>query len=360
MKTKLIIIISIVVAVTVGFFALESTAANVLCRERGGVPSGDVCILENPIEISPENNKAEVIPFDKISFMKPNSKEFFYYPNPEDTENRDVFQKFILIRLPESLGGDVDDVSAFRAYSTVSLSTDHCLVNYWPQPGRQRLENPCWGGTYRVIDGLLMENVDPLMINSPMTLPHLDLSIDESGSLYVEPPVWNLQENGVVSIGRQISMQEINQGSKVIIDSYEKSYPHHPKIPLEFAGYTLTEIHPGNNIEARYLDFSSMSGYVYFEIDNVSAQDQKYFPNLKDSSSEFWQIGDTVIKVGGSALDKNNEQPEKYKRYEIQFIKDGFKFRIEGENIEFMKKEIVANYFSENEYDDLFLISRND
>lgn len=40
-------------------------------------------------------------------------------------------QKFIWIRLPEEIG-DTQDVSAFRAYSTVSLS-DHCLVKYWPQ-----------------------------------------------------------------------------------------------------------------------------------------------------------------------------------------------------------------------------------
>jgi hypothetical protein len=36
-----------------------------------------------------------------------------------------------LIRLPVWLGGDKDDVSAFRAYSAVDLAL-HCLVKYWP------------------------------------------------------------------------------------------------------------------------------------------------------------------------------------------------------------------------------------
>jgi hypothetical protein len=358
LKTKLLITICIAVAILVGFFALESTAAEIICRERGGVPSGDVCIFEDPIETTTEDNKSEAIPIDEISFMEPNTMEFFYYPNPEDIENRDVFQKFILIRLPESLGGDVDDVSAFRAYSAVSLS-DHCVVKYWPEEGRQRMENPCRGDLYRAIDGLLTINADPIMITSPVALPQLTLSVDSSGFLYVEPPKWIPQENGVVSIGREISMQEIRQGSEIIANSLQKSRPNYPKIPSDFAGHLLAEINPGNKVEARYFDFSSMSGHIFFTIEHESAQIQQTFPNLEDSNSEFWKIGETIVKIGGSALDKTNEQPDQYKSYEIEFVKDGFKFTIEGKNLEFMKKEIMANYFPEHEYDDLFLISRS-
>ena len=289
--------------------------------------------------------------------MEPNSMEYFYYPNPEDTKNRDAFQKFILIRLPESLGGGIDDVSAFRAYSAVSLS-DHCLVKYWSDEGRQRMENPCRGGMYRAIDGLLMLNIDPVRVTSfPTALPRLDLSIDENGALYVEPPKWTLQENGVIGIGRTISMQEIRQHSQFLVDSYVKSYPNHPKIPAFFVGHSLSELHTGNDIEANYFDFSSTNDHVYFQIDNVSAQDQKYFLNFGYPNSEFWQIGDTAIRISGSALDKNNDQPEHFKQYNIQFILDGFKFTIEGKNLEFLKRGIIANYFPEHDYDDLFLVS---
>ena len=304
-----------------------------------------------------ELSEKQIVNFDKISIIAPNTKEFFYYPNPEDTENRDVFQKFILIRLPESLGGTVNDVSAFRAYSAVSLSTDHCLVNYWPDPQRQNMQNPCWGGTYRAIDGLLIENIDPVMITSPIALPYLDLSIDENGSLYVEPPTWNLQENGVISFGRQISMQEIHQGSQVFIDFYEKSYPHHPNLPLEFAGYVLAEIHDGGKIEVKYFNFSSMSGYIFFEIDNVSAQDQQYFQNITKSGAEFWMVDDVVIKIDGTAIDE--DKPKRHQHYRIEFIKDGFKFAIEGNELELIKRNIISNYFPENEYDDWVLISGN-
>jgi hypothetical protein len=45
------------------------------------------------------------------------------------------------------------------------------------------------------------------------------------------------------------------------------------------------------------------------------------------------------------ALDKNNEIPEQFKEHETQFIKEGYEFRIEGKNIDFIK-EAVASYFS--------------
>jgi len=361
MKTKFIVIITIstIIAITIGFFAFETTAAKILCVEQGGVISGDLCIMENPVPNLPEDLEINEISLDKISFIKPNSMEFFYYPNPEDTENRDVFQKFVLIRLPEHLGGAVNDVSAFRAYSSVSISTDHCVTKYWPDIGRQRMEDPCWGTVYRAIDGLVIQNTDPVMITSPMALPHLDLSIDDSGALYVEPPAWTVDENGVVGYGRSMSMQEVRQGSQIIADSFEESNPNRPPIPVEFAGFLLAEINSYNSrIEARYYDFLSMGqNSIFLTISNVSAQDQKYFLNFAKPNSEFWQIGETVIQIGGSAFYTNNDQPERFQEYEIQFILDGFKFTITGKNLEILKKSIVAHFFPELQYDELFLIS---
>jgi len=356
MKTILLIIIFAVIASSIlVVLALDSMNLDKLCEESGGKRTGDICRL-GILNTTTSDSETD-FDMSQITTMKPNSMEYFYYPNPEDTKNRDVFQKFIIIRLSESLGGGIDDVSAFRAYSAVSLS-DHCLVKYWPHEQRQRMENPCRGGLYRAIDGLLMLNIDPVRVTSfPTALPRLDLSIDQNGALYVEPPKWTLQENGVIGIGRNISMQEIRQGSEFLVDSYAKSYPNHPKISASFAGHSLSELHTGNDIEANYFDFSSTNDHVYLQTDNVSAQDQKYFPNFEYPNSEFWQIGDTVIRISGSALDKNNDQPEHFKQYNIQFILDGFKFTIEGKNLELMKKGIVENYFPEYDYDDLFLIS---
>ena len=297
--------------------------------------------------------------FSKITSMKPNSMEIFYYPNPENTENRDVFQTFVLIRLPESLGGAADDVSAFRAYSAVSISTDHCLTKYWPHEGRQRLEDPCWGTMYRAIDGLVIQNTDPVMITSPMALPYLDLSLDAAGSLYVEPPMWTVEKNGVIGVGRSISMDEIQQGSQIMADSLKKSNPNHPSIPVSFAGFGLAEINSRyNTIESRYYDYVTMGHHgIQLEITNVPAQSQKYFLDLAKTNAELWQIGETVIVVGGHAFDENNSQPERLRDYTIQFALDGFKYKITGNNLESIKNSIVANFFPDYTYDDLIFVS---
>ena len=50
----------------------------------------------------------------------------------------------MLIRLPERMGGAANDTSAFRAYRAKALD-DPCIIKYWPDEGRQRIENPCQG-----------------------------------------------------------------------------------------------------------------------------------------------------------------------------------------------------------------------
>ncbi len=204
MKTRLLIIPTLIIVISIlAVFAIDSTNLDKICAEKGGVRNGDVCLID--LGDPPVAEKSDFNLFN-IKFMRPNSMEHFYYPNPEDTENRDAFQKFILIRLPEELGGGVDDVSAFRAYSILSVG-EHCLVKYWPNEGRKRMEDPCWGSMYRPLDGVMIVGPKPIVNITPVALPYLDLSIDENGSLYVEPPVWTLDKNGVVGVGRNISMQ---------------------------------------------------------------------------------------------------------------------------------------------------------
>jgi len=291
----------------------------------------------------PENQSITPSIYD----MKPNSMEWFYYPNPENTEDRDPFHKFILIRLPEWLGGDQNNTSAFRAYSAVSL-TDHCLVKYWPQPERQRMENPCRGEMYRPIDGAMIVRGDPITVTTPMALPYLELSI-ENEMLYIEPPTWTPQKNGVISIGKELSIQQIRQNSKSMIDSFEKNYPQFPKIPLTIGGYTLATIsHGSDEAQVRYFGFSTISGYRGLSMSLASAQDQQYFLNFAMPDSEFWQLGDNIIRI--TANDRS---------YKAEFFKDGYKISITGDNSEFMRKEIVNNYFPEYDHDEMFMISRN-
>ena len=295
---------------------------------------------------------SETANFENITQMKPNSVEFFYYPDPE--KNKDTHQLFMLIRLPEWMGGAENDISAFRAYSAKALD-DPCIVKYWPDVGRQRIENPCQGAMYRVIDGALTYGA--IHSSTAMTaLPYLDLSIGKNGMLYVEPPNFIPSENGVIGFGRNLSLDEIRSNSEFLAESFAKYYPKYPIIPTEFAGHILSEIAPeGYFTTVRYLDFPNKSGHIIMTI-GLQTTGMSY-PNLSSSNVEYWKIGDTEIRIGGSALDKDNDIHESFRTYEIKFKGDGYYYTIEGKNIEFLKKSLVATFFPEFTYEDLVLVS---
>ena len=291
--------------------------------------------------------------FENITAMKPNSVEFFYYPDPQ--KNKDTHQLFMLIRLPEWMGGAENNTSAFRAYSAKSLD-DSCIVRYWPDMGRQRIENPCQGGMYRVIDGALTYGA--IHTSTAMTaLPYLDLSIDKNGMLYVEPPKFTPSENGVIGFGRNLSLDEIRNNSVFLAESFAKYYPKYPAIPTEFAGHTLSEIVPeGYSTTVRYLDFPNKSGHITMTI-SLQTTGTSY-QNLSTSTVEYWKIGDIEIRISGSAMDKDSEIHESFRTYEIKF-KDGYYYTITGKNIEFLKKSLAAKFFTDFEYQDMVLASTN-
>lgn len=291
---------------------------------------------------------------DTFTTLEPNTVEFFYYP--DSTPTKDNYKLFMLIRLPEWMGGAENNVSAFRAYSAKALD-DPCIIKYWGDEGRQRIENPCQGGMYRVIDGALTYGATHR--STAMTaLPYLDLSMDENGMLSVEPPNFTKDENGVIGYGRDMTLSDLRKGSEFLVESFAKHYPIYPTIPIDFAGYLLSEITPDNNYTVvKYLDFQSKSGDITMTISKTRQHDYDYNYNFAESDKEFWQIGNTVIKVGGTALDKNSNRPEHFQTYLVHFNDGNNYFAIEGKNIEFIKKEIVRNYFPEYSYDDMFLVS---
>jgi len=354
MKIIFIIIPAIIIAASIlSVIAFDSMNLDRLCSEKGGVRNDDVCI----IQVTPELNKIiseeiESVNLDNITTMKPNSVEFFYYPDPG--KDGDTHQLFMLIRLPEWMGGAENNTSAYRAYSAKALD-DPCIVKYWPDVGRQRIENPCQGGMYRVIDGALTYGATHR--STAMTaLPYLELSIDNNGMMYVEPPTFTPSENGVIGFGRNLSLDEIRNNSAFLAESFAKYYPKYPLIPTEFAGHILSEITPENHsTTVRYLDFPNKSGYITMTV-GIQTSGTTY-PNFASSNVEYWQIGDTEIKIGGSAMNEDSNIHESFRKYEIKF-RDGYYYTIEGKNLEFLKKSIVSNFFPEFEYDDLFLVSR--
>jgi len=195
------------------------------------------------------NKESTIDGFVRISDMDPGGSFRFYYPDTQNIHNRDAFQAFNLIRLPEHFGGAANDTSAFRAYSALDL-VSHCYIKYWPDDGRNhRIEDPCNSYGYRVFDGVAIHPHEKVVKGSNTgALPQLDLSIDENGFLLVDPPTFTREENGVVGVGRDVSYEDILAGSKILLDVYAAGFSDSVIVPLTFdTGHYLHFVNPSND-----------------------------------------------------------------------------------------------------------------
>jgi len=162
------------------------------------MPNPSSTILEKVKVILPDGTQASVNTFPI------NHAEVITYPKgPDEVLNEEAFRKWQLIRLPEELGGSKKDVSAFRVYSMICLHL-WCMWKYWPQEGRKRGECPCHGSMYNPVTGTAF--LGPASVQAPPsnTLATLYLEEDSDGFLWIKPPTWGVNENGIVGYGRFI------------------------------------------------------------------------------------------------------------------------------------------------------------
>lgn len=151
-------------------------------------------------------------PANVFTFPK-NHGEVVIYPKSDDPVlNKEAFRTWQLIRLPEELGGNANDPLAFRLYSMVCLHL-WCLWKYFPRgpspkdPTKMVGGNgqcPCHGSLYDVFTGKAYQG--PASIQGPPSnvLPRLDLEADPEGDLWILPPVWSVNGNGIVGYGRHL------------------------------------------------------------------------------------------------------------------------------------------------------------
>lgn len=162
------------------------------------MPNPQADNLEKAKAILPDGTQA------KIPTFPTNHAEVITYPKTGDRVlDEEAFRKWNIIRLPEELGGAKNDVSAFRVYSMVCLHL-WCLWKYWPNEGMKRGQCPCHASTYDPSTGIAMEG--PAAVQAPPSnaLPKLDLEADVDGGLWIKPPTWGANNNGVVGYGRYV------------------------------------------------------------------------------------------------------------------------------------------------------------
>ncbi|KEQ55931.1 Rieske domain-containing protein [Marine Group I thaumarchaeote SCGC RSA3] len=160
------------------------------------MPNPNQASLERVPVILPDGTQAN------INTYPINHAEVITYPATGDAAlDAEAFRKWQFIRLPEELGGAKNDVSAFRAFSMICLHL-WCLWKYWPDEGRKRGECPCHGSMYDPVSGTAFVGPASVQAAPSNTLPKLTLEADSDGLVYIMPPKFNAQENGVIGYGR--------------------------------------------------------------------------------------------------------------------------------------------------------------
>ena len=155
--------------------------------------------VRQPVEL-PDGTQATVKDFPV------NHSEAIIYPKSEDPVlNKEAFRTWQFIRLPVELGGEKNDATAFRAYSMVCLHL-WCLWKYVPQDGRKRGECPCHGSMYDPLTGKAFAGPASLQGPPSNVLPRLDLEVDADGKIWILPPVWSPNGNGIVGFGRNLNV----------------------------------------------------------------------------------------------------------------------------------------------------------
>ena len=162
------------------------------------MPNPSSASLEKvPVEL-PDGTQASVKTFPI------NHAEVITYPKTGDRVlDEEAFRKWQFIRLPEIYGGEKNDVSSFRAYSMVCLHL-WCLWKYWPEEGRKRGECPCHGTMYDARTGTAY--LGPASVQAPPsnTLAQLTFEQDSDGFLWILPPKFTVNGNGVIGYGRSV------------------------------------------------------------------------------------------------------------------------------------------------------------
>lgn len=162
------------------------------------MPNPKVDTLEKAKVILPDGTHA------KIGTFPTNHAEVITYPSTGDRVlDEEAFRKWLLIRLPDELGGNNDDVSAFRVYSQVCLHL-WCLWKYWPNDGWKKGVCPCHASEYDPLTGIANGGPAEKQAAPSNALPKLDLESDVDRKLWIKPPVWGVNDNGVVGFGRYV------------------------------------------------------------------------------------------------------------------------------------------------------------
>lgn len=285
--------------------------------------------------------------FVRISDMDPGSTFRFYYPDTQNIHNRDAFQTFNLIRLPEYFGGAANDTSAFRAYSALDL-VSHCYITYRTDDERNhRIDDPCNSSGYRVFDGVAIHPHEKALKGSNAgALPQLDLSIDENGFLLVSSPTFIREENGVIGVGRDVSDEDVLAVSQILLDTYSADFPDSVIVPLTLdGGYYLHFVNPNNDRHPSFKYYHPTSRLDVMSlqvIPNSYCVRESWIPDSHGYARESFGVYDQMIFY-------EMRDDDSYDYLYFDFCLDGHWYKIESTvSFEKLSKIVIDEFVGGN------------
>jgi len=160
------------------------------------MPNPNQASLEKVPVILPDGTQAN------MNTYPVNHAEVITYPATGDAAlDAEAFRKWQFIRLPEEFSGANKDTKAIRAYSMICLHL-WCLWKYWPDDNRKRGECPCHGTMYDPVTGTAFMGPASVQAAPSNTLPQLSFEIDSDGFVFILPPKFDVNGNGVIGYGR--------------------------------------------------------------------------------------------------------------------------------------------------------------
>jgi hypothetical protein len=140
-------------------------------------------------------------------------------------ESVDAREKYMLVRLPEWLGGSANDLSAYRLFSALDIMSQ-CNIGY--RDTRAVIEDPCHGNSYRLWDGLAVAGISTygasganaaLFSPSVLALPQARIGVDSEGYIVAYRLDNTISGDGVVGEGKRFAHQELEQSNEKMLQA---------------------------------------------------------------------------------------------------------------------------------------------
>lgn len=226
--------------------------------------------------------------FVKMSDLAPNSSVRFSYPySGNSTLDISAWKAWQLLRLPDDLGGNKDDISSFRAYSMVDIAVG-CLVQYKTQS--EKLVDSCHDDTFEPVNGIAISG--NAIYSKYSALPNLDLGVDDQGYIYARQPVFEFDKNGVIGAGRNVFHCTDPQQTDLQYD-VKRLTTRHQVESIVLANSTIQKIINGNSCEfmAEGTLYTENGTYQTININLNNTKDLAASVSLQNNSVVSYQLG---------------------------------------------------------------------